>query len=110
MVRREGFIRFGFTSAVVWVAMLILAALLLHLWSCDSSIGYLAGILDGTIFSLLMFLLIFYVHRIVVAVQNNFAALFLSEHRSRHVILMIQLTCSCRRFRQHPSILDSFTT
>ncbi|OAY68411.1 uncharacterized protein LOC109726961 [Ananas comosus] len=43
MVWRRGFIRLVFVSAVVWV-LLILAALLFHLWSCHSSISFLSAL------------------------------------------------------------------
>ncbi|XP_072967151.1 probable hexosyltransferase MUCI70 [Typha angustifolia] len=43
MVWRRGFIRLVFVSAIAWV-MLILVALLFHLWSCHSSISFLSAL------------------------------------------------------------------
>ncbi|KAG1361011.1 hypothetical protein COCNU_09G004740 [Cocos nucifera] len=43
MIWRRGFIRLVLVSAIVWV-MLILVALLFHLWSCHSSISFLSAL------------------------------------------------------------------
>lgn len=42
MVWRKGFIRLVLVSAILWM-LLILFALLFHLWSCHSSISFFSG-------------------------------------------------------------------
>ncbi|RWW04364.1 hypothetical protein BHE74_00007258 [Ensete ventricosum] len=53
MVWRKGFIRLVLVSAILWM-LLILFALLFHLWSCHSSISFFSGDTEVAEFLLLM--------------------------------------------------------